>query len=273
MEAVQACGGAARWDRLRHTTTHRALQRAVAAGTVLRPAAGLYVLPGCAPDLLAATAARGVRSCHTAAAAWGLDLLDAPGAPYVTAARGSTATWRSTVVHRRSVRDLDGCTDPLTTFFDCLTCLPRRVALVPVDSALRRGLVSLEDLQLRAEELNRNDPRRHLVALADPGSGSALETVGRLDLLDEGYDLRTQQVREPAGRVDILIEEWLVVELDGWAFHSGPAQFAEDRRRDAELTARGFVVLRFTFEQVLRQREWWLGLVRATYRRGPQGRR
>jgi very-short-patch-repair endonuclease len=106
--------------------------------------------------------------------------------------------------------------------------------------------VTLEDLHLRAKQLNRNDPRRPLVLLADPESGSALETVGRIDLLDEGYSLKTQQVREPAGRVDFLIVPrkrevppgWLVVELDGYAFHASPAQFAEDRRRDAELTAR-----------------------------------
>lgn len=47
----------------------------------------------------------------------------------------------------------------------------------------------------------------------------------------------------------------LVVELDGRAFHSGPASFEEDRQRDRQLTLAGYTVLRLTWGQVDREAE------------------
>jgi very-short-patch-repair endonuclease len=53
-----------------------------------------------------------------------------------------------------------------------------------------------------------------------------------------------------------------VVEVDGYAFHASARQRSEDLRRDAELHRLGLLVLRFSFEQVVHRREWWLGVVR-----------
>lgn len=273
VDAVSRCGGAARFARLEALVTRRSLQAAVTAGDLLRPAPGLHHLPGCPADVLAAAAVSGVRSCHSAASAWGLDLVDPPLTPHVTARRGSRATFRRTVVHRRDVAELDGCTDLATTLLDCLRCLPRRFALVPVDHALRRGLVSPAELDELRWSLPRSDSRRALLAMADPRCGSALETVGRVDLLDEGFRVQTQQVLAPAGRVDFLIDGWLVVELDGYETHGRIGQFAEDRRRDAELAGQGLVCLRFTFDQVVRNRSWFVQTVRATWARGRPGTR
>jgi very-short-patch-repair endonuclease len=47
----------------------------------------------------------------------------------------------------------------------------------------------------------------------------------------------------------------VVVELDGYEFHSSRASFERDRARDAELQASGFAVLRFTWRQVKHQPE------------------
>ena len=41
-----------------------------------------------------------------------------------------------------------------------------------------------------------------------------------------------------------------MVETDGWAGHGHRIAFERDRARDAELQARGFNVLRFTWRQV-----------------------
>jgi very-short-patch-repair endonuclease len=270
VDALSSCGGAARQARLKHLVPRRALAAAVRAGEVLTPGKGLYSLPDCPRDVLAAAAVSGVRSCQSAAAAYGLDLVEPPVEPHVTTRRGSKQEWPRTVVHHRDVVDLEGLTDPLTTVLDCLTCLPRRCALAPADSALRRGLLTVEDLELAAKGMNRSDPRRALLARADPECGSALESVARMDLLDEGYDLRTQEFLSPAGRVDFLIDDWLVVEVDGYEYHAGRGPFAEDRRRDAELERRGFVVLRFTWAQILHDREWYLAVVQDTWARGPR---
>jgi very-short-patch-repair endonuclease len=42
----------------------------------------------------------------------------------------------------------------------------------------------------------------------------------------------------------------LAVELDGWSFHSDRAAFEDDRRRDADLVARGFRVIRITWREL-----------------------
>lgn len=113
--------------------------------------------------------------------------------------------------------------------------------------------------------MNRDDDRRRLIAWADPGYGSPLESIGRYDLLEAGYAVRTQRVLEPAGRVDSLLDH-LVVELDGYEFHADRQRFAEDRRRDTELARRGFTVLRFTWDQVVHHRARWSRVVHGTHR-------
>lgn len=51
--------------------------------------------------------------------------------------------------------------------------------------------------------------------------------------------------------VDFLWREHaLIVETDGYRYHSSPASFESDRARDRELMARGYTVLRFTYREV-----------------------
>ena len=52
------------------------------------------------------------------------------------------------------------------------------------------------------------------------------------------------------GRVDFLIGECLVVEVDGAEFHTTREAFEEDRRRDALLSSLGYRVLRFSYNQI-----------------------
>jgi very-short-patch-repair endonuclease len=47
----------------------------------------------------------------------------------------------------------------------------------------------------------------------------------------------------------------LVVEIDGWAFHSSRAAFERDRIRDADLQTRGYRILRFTPRRLVQEPE------------------
>ncbi|MGI9020362.1 MAG: endonuclease domain-containing protein [Solirubrobacterales bacterium] len=52
-------------------------------------------------------------------------------------------------------------------------------------------------------------------------------------------------------RVDFLFrDERVVVEVDGYRYHSTPKRFVEDRRRAADLTARGFALLSLTWDDL-----------------------
>jgi very-short-patch-repair endonuclease len=56
-------------------------------------------------------------------------------------------------------------------------------------------------------------------------------------------------------KVDFWRRERLVVEVDGFAFHSSASRFEADRRRDADLSATGFRVIRVTWRQLTREPE------------------
>ncbi|GAB7192369.1 hypothetical protein NUM3379_30780 [Kineococcus sp. NUM-3379] len=268
VQALQRLGGAARWSGLRGHVARGTLLAAVDRGDVLRPARGLYALPSCPPGRLAAVAAGGVVSCASAALAHGLDVVRTPGRVHVTAPRGSRLVWRGTVVHRRTVRDDGGRTDVLTTVLDCLRCLPPGEGIAVADSALRLGLLSRDDLVGAAGALGAGDARRDLLAATDPASGSCLESLTRWALVRDGFAVRSQVHVPDVGRVDLLVDDWLVVETDGFGFHADRASFRTDRRRDAELTRRGFVVLRFGFEDVVHRPDSLLAVVRDTHVRG-----
>lgn len=68
-----------------------------------------------------------------------------------------------------------------------------------------------------------------------------------------GPVLRSGQIREfgEIGRVDLVVDGWLVVECDSKAFHSSWDQQREDRRRDQALAALGYVVYRPIAEDIL----------------------
>ena len=69
----------------------------------------------------------------------------------------------------------------------------------------------------------------------------------------------------PRPRTNVKVGEWevdalweaqrLVVEVDGFAYHSTREAFERDRRKDAELLARGYRVLRVTWRQLVEERE------------------
>jgi very-short-patch-repair endonuclease len=62
------------------------------------------------------------------------------------------------------------------------------------------------------------------------------------------------QIHTRAGELFEVDFAWpellLCVELDGWKDHGTRAAFAKDRARDRALFAEGWVVLRFTWEEI-----------------------
>jgi very-short-patch-repair endonuclease len=81
-------------------------------------------------------------------------------------------------------------------------------------------------------------------------SDSGLETIAVVRLSRWGIPIRQQAVI--AGRrVDLLIGDRLVVQIDGFEHHSTSVQRTKDVALDAELVLRGYTVLRFTYAQVI----------------------
>ena len=51
----------------------------------------------------------------------------------------------------------------------------------------------------------------------------------------------------------LFVAERVIVELDSRKFHMGPVPFENDRERDAEMLAHGYVTVRMTWERMEQQ--------------------
>ena len=134
-------------------------------------------------------------------------------------------------------------------------------AIASIDSALNKRLLTANEL----DEVFETVPRRlrRLRAGVNGRADSGLETLLRLAAEEQGWRVDVQ-VRIPGvGRVDILIDGWLVIELDGGQWHDDEQSQDEDRRRDAELVLLGYRWHRFRHDQVLSRMPVCLEVIRA----------
>lgn len=129
-----------------------------------------------------------------------------------------------------------------------MVCLPPRAALAAADSALHLGKLRRRDLDRIAPTLPA--ARRALLGQVDSGAGSGLETLVRKLARDLGFTVRTQVWIDGVGRIDVLVEDWIVVETDGDEFHDVPV-IPRDRRRDAAVVASGRAAIRLRYAQVV----------------------
>ncbi|GAA4666529.1 endonuclease domain-containing protein [Gordonia humi] len=72
----------------------------------------------------------------------------------------------------------------------------------------------------------------------------------RSRLLTEQVKLDIQVTITGVGRVDLLVGDWLIIELDGWEFHGDKPHFNSDRTRMVDAQNLGYTDLPFTYEHV-----------------------
>jgi very-short-patch-repair endonuclease len=214
----------------------------------------------------------GAVSGLSAALLWGVDLLPRGGGPvHVTLPRSARPQpHHRIVVHHYALDPTDITTlfggVPLTTevrtAFDLGRLLPRADALAALDAMLHRRLLRVEALTryLDAHPGTRGTPQlRELVGLAEPRTESPMESQLRLLLHDAGLPRPTAQyeVRLPMGRfiarVDLAYPQWrIAIEYEG-DHHRERDTFRRDISRYNALRAAGWLTLRFTADDVIRQ--------------------
>jgi hypothetical protein len=123
--------------------------------------------------------------------------------------------------------------------------------LASIESCLHTGSLSLAGLPVLRASLPAR--LRGVVDSVDARSESGLETIMRLGLGRLGCTVEPQ-VRIPGiapngrdGRVDFVVDGWLVIEVDGDGFHDPAA----DRIRNSVLVRRGYRWHRFGYQQVM----------------------
>jgi very-short-patch-repair endonuclease len=136
----------------------------------------------------------------------------------------------------------------LNTLFHVAQCLPRREATAVWESAIR---MKLADPAVLRRVAWRRRAAAEIAATASSLSDSGLETIVLHGLAAAGVTMR-QQVWIDGHPVDGLIGRSLVLQIDGFAHHQA-AQRRRDLEADARLIARGYVVLRFDYHQILYQ--------------------
>lgn len=231
------------------------------AGVIERVRNGWFAIPDAHPDLVRAVRVGGTATAVTVARLDGLWVHDDGRlhvrVPHSTGRLSSPDDRRVPLdrqahrvcVHYSTRGGFDRSRDPLTrALAEMFACTADAAVLSAIDSALERGVVQPGHLDLIREKLPRS--RRALIDRVDHDSQSGLETKVRLLLRARRIRFRTQAHLDGVGRVDFLVGHRLVIEVDGRAFHTGPA-FDEDRRRDFELVMRGYLVLRLSYRQVV----------------------
>lgn len=233
----------------------RRLQR----GWLRRLHRGVYAVGALESPLTAPAAALlalgpgAVLSHRTAAVIWGL----LPARPETPSRSPSSAPIADPAPASRSTTP--GPSTPAKRKASASPHPPARCATSPPPARTSSAALIEAQVLLLVSHGELNDARRHRGARAlraaldnDPGLTRS-EAERRLLRLIRAADLPAPltNVRVAGHEVDV---HWpahgLVVEFDGWAYHSTRAAFERDRRRDADLLVAGRRVIRVTHRQL-----------------------
>ncbi len=253
----------------------RSVERALLSGDLLPVDRGRVALRGTPATILTAARARGTLTCLSALKLHDVWTLD-DSQVHLNRSRGvrdgrrlpaGTVDCRGRLVGRESVLE------PVDVALSAvLACHDRENGIVALDSIIRQGLLTTDELERLTTR--HGSAAMRLLARADGCVDSPLESVLRHRLLMLGVRVRTQVVIPELGRVDMLLGESLIIEADGFEFHSGKDSFRSDRRRDREALRQGFQSIRVTWADVFN--DWnavlpvLLEIVRTRrHRRGP----
>ncbi|MAO80950.1 DUF559 domain-containing protein [uncultured Nocardioides sp.] len=262
-DALARLGGVARREALLAACGRAAVDGALASGELVVLARGTYGGPSLGRSRAAAAAVSGVLSHRSAAQAWGWGVLSEPERPDVTLAkdRRLSVDRRSSIsMHRTDLGpdDVHGDrTSQERTLLDCLRSLPFPEALAVADSALREGFPPARLLALARDARGPGAARaRRVAAAADGRAANPFESALRAICLEvEGLEVEPQvTIRDPhlLGRPDLTDARLKVVlEADSFAWHGDRAALHRDANRYNALVAAGWVVLRFSWEEVM----------------------
>ena len=288
LNTIDELGGiTTRRDLLRRGFTGYQLTAAVRAGIARRVRQGHYALANADGERLAAVRLGGRLGCVSAAKTFGL-WAGSDECVHVTlpanAARLRTNVplrgrdvaltpdrfrlpvilhWRDVPVGRRRPVCDAWRVDLLTALADVASCASRRDLRATFESAIHKGILSLSDAQRWLDAVL---PPKQAPMVLSAASGSGAESHFIEELVAQGLEF-LQQVEFPGvGYVDFLVAGRLVVEVDGYEFHSSKEQFEVDRARDAALLGRGYPTIRIPARVVIHEPELAAEMLRSAIR-------
>lgn len=148
-------------------------------------------------------------------------------------------------------------TSPARTLLDLAAVAPAATLEQALAAAERRRLANRGELGRMLAAHPHARGRRRLLDLLNREEGPAFSRSRferRLLLLTRAAGLPAPLANRRVAGYEVDLhwpQQRIVVEADGYAFHSQRAAFETDRARDARLASEGWVVLRFTWQQLL----------------------
>jgi very-short-patch-repair endonuclease/predicted transcriptional regulator of viral defense system len=248
------------------------IRHRVASGWLLRLHRGIYLVGAVEPPLARAIAAvlalgdSALLSHYPAAVLWGLRPPPAREMHVTVIARNVSGpkgiqVHKMEVLHPSDARSRHGIptTSPARTLLDLATQAPQRDLDRAVNQARVTKLVSDTSLN---EQFIRYPHHRGTAALRRALQLEPAFTRSKGERLLLAL-VRKARLPNPVTNTELHGYEadhhWrdhkLIVEVDGYDVHSTRAAFEADRRRDAELQARGYRVLRVTWRQLTEEPE------------------
>ena len=253
--------------------TNRAIDRRLESGRLHRVHRGVYlaghvVTPQHAREMSAVLAVAPNAVLSHRSAAWLWQLLPYPARPPSV----DVTVWGRNAGRKPGIRihrvlalgpgETRTCqriptTTPARTLIDLACQVSARELEQAMAQAQTRGLTSRRHLLAL---LARHPGRRGTAALRALLNGGSAAVLTRSEA-EERFLALVRKAQLPAPDVNVGLagyevdflwrEERLIVEVDGFAFHSSRAAFERDRLRDAELQAQGFRIIRVTWRQIV----------------------
>ncbi len=249
----------------------RTLEAGVDAGRLHRPLRGVYALHNADDGVLAAFRYNSRLTCVSAARFYSLWALHPPQEVHLSCGNGVPKP--GVIDHAPCTHDPDpaypvaGLADVL---LHAMRCLPELEALALVQSATGRGQISSDFLRSKLVG-NRNGRARAVLDLLIPRADSVLEILAHTHFIRAGLKVRMHVHLPGVGEVDCLVEECLVVELDG-STHFEPRQVKKDNRRNNAGMLGGRLTLRYYYDDVVYHPEAMVEQVLAVLRLRALGR-
>ena len=257
LAVVRGCYGAVRIRDLELTRTQRRhVASLVRTGELIAHEHGVVGIPGAERTVVLARIHGGLLTCQAAMHYYGLPVTQ--GAEQIHLVVSDSGRFAAV---GREVLHVDRNQSPASPTCFPVQPLPEAMArflrchlqddspLIALDAALHDERVTAEQIR----NLLRGPGSARALARLDRASDRArspLETLARMDLHAAGLSFEDGVEIEGVGEVDLVVEGWVVVELDGYTYHCDEYQFGLDRWRDRRLVARGLLPLRFTRKDV-----------------------
>lgn len=255
--------------------THQ-ITAAVRDGRIIRARNNVYLTGDAHPDVIASCRVGGRLACTSELARRGIFVLDGSAlhvqlSPNAARLRSSSRRLRLHWQHgSRTSHPRATSVELHDALIQGIRCQSPAAAVASLDSALQLRAIDERDLNEIFAALPRRYRvlRRHL----NGGAESGPESLVRLMVRRLGCEVEVQVNFRGIGRVDLVVDGWLVIECDSEEHHSSWAAQKRDRRRDQALAALGYATYRPIAEDIMWHPELVVaaltGLVRSPRRSG-----